>query len=157
MPHGLSFAFRRATSADAANVRALTRAAYAKWVSLIGREPKPMTADYERAVSEHVIDLYEGSGELLGLVEMVPQSDHLLIENIAVRPDCQAKGLGDILLKHAEDHARSLGVGETRLYTNARFAANLAFYAKRGYGEFHRETLVAGTVVVHMRKPVAQR
>ena len=36
---------RRATAADVANVRALTRSAYAKWVSLIGREPMPMTAD----------------------------------------------------------------------------------------------------------------
>jgi hypothetical protein len=63
-------------------------------------------------------------------------------------------GLGDILLKHAEGLARSLGVGETRLYTNARFTANLVFYAKRGYCEFRRETLAAGTVLVHMRKPV---
>ena len=103
--------FRRATLADAADVRALTRAAYAKWVPLIGREPKPMTADYERAVSAHVIDLYESGAELLGLVEMIPQGDHLLIENIAVRPDQQGKGLGDILLKHAEDFARALGFG----------------------------------------------
>ena len=152
-PHPL-LPFRRATLADAAEVRALTRAAYAKWVPLIGREPKPMTADYERAVSEHVIDLYEQGGELLGLVEMIPQPDHLLIENIAVHPDQQGKGLGDILLQHAEDHARTLGVGETRLYTNAMFAANLAFYAKRGYSEFRRETLAPGAVAVHMRKPI---
>jgi GNAT superfamily N-acetyltransferase len=136
-------------------VRALTRAAYAKWVPLIGREPKPMTADYEHAVHAHMIDLYERDGGLLGLVEMIPQSDHLLIENLAVRPDQQGKGLGDILLKHAEDCARSLGFGETRLYTNAMFAANLAFYARRGYAEFHRETLAPGAVVVHMRKPLA--
>ena len=41
---------RRAGEADAAAVRELTRSAYAKWVPLIGREPMPMTADYERAV-----------------------------------------------------------------------------------------------------------
>ena len=140
--------------ADAADVRALTRVAYAKWVPLIGREPKPMSADYERAVSQHVIDLYQQGGALLGLVEMIPQPDHLLIENIAVRPDQQGKGLGDILLQHAEDHARTLGIGETRLYTNAMFAANLAFYAKRGYSEFRRETLAPGAVAVHMHKPI---
>jgi hypothetical protein len=38
---------------DAARVRDLTRAAYAKWVALIGREPLPMQADYQRAVAEH--------------------------------------------------------------------------------------------------------
>src|SRR5262249_5883402 len=122
---------------------------------LIGREPKPMTADYAHAVSAHVVDLYERDGELLGLVEMIPQPDHLLIENIAVRPDQQGKGLGDILLKHAEDCGRLLGLGEVLLYTNAMFAANLAFYAKRGYAEFRRETLAPGAVAVHMRKPLA--
>jgi GNAT superfamily N-acetyltransferase len=139
---------------DAADVRALTRAAYAKWVPLIGREPKPMSADYERAVSAHTIDLYESGAELLGLVEMIPQQDHLLIENIAVRPDQQGKGLGDILLKHAEDFARALGFGETRLYTNVMFASNLAFYQRRGYNEFTRETLAPGAVAIHMRKPI---
>jgi N-acetylglutamate synthase-like GNAT family acetyltransferase len=147
--------FRRATAIDATAVQTLTRAAYAKWVPLIGREPKPMTADYAHAVRAHVVDLYERDGELLGLVEMIPQSDHLLIENIAVRPDQQGKGVGDILLMHAEACARSLGLGEARLYTNAMFAANLAFYAKRGYAEFRRETLAPGAVVVHMRKPIA--
>ena len=113
-----------------------------------------MTADYERAVSAHMIDLYECHGELLGLVEMIPQSDHLLVENVAVRPDQQGKGLGDILLKHAEDCARLLGMTETRLYTNAMFAANLAFYSRRGYSEFRRETLAPGAIAVHMRKPI---
>src|SRR5947207_6523953 len=97
---------RRATSADVANVQALTRSAYAKWVSLIGREPMPMTADYDRAVADHIIDLWEEHGQLLALIEAIPASDHLLIENIAVRPDQQGKGLGGKLLHHAEELAR---------------------------------------------------
>ncbi|HTZ80645.1 MAG TPA: GNAT family N-acetyltransferase [Stellaceae bacterium] len=146
---------RRAGAADAAAVRDLTRAAYAKWVRLIGREPKPMTADYDRAVAEHRIDLWEADGELLGLVETIPAPDHLLIENLAVRPDRQGKGLGDRLLQHAEVLAASLGVAEVRLYTNAAFAANLAFYQRRGYEEFRREELAPGRTVVHMRKRIS--
>jgi hypothetical protein len=42
---------RRATTADVANVRALARSAYAKWIPLIGREPMPMIADYDRALA----------------------------------------------------------------------------------------------------------
>src|SRR5437667_10848416 len=93
---------RRAVSTDAAAVRALTRSAYAKWVPLIGREPTPMTADYDRAVAEHIVDLWEEDGLLLALIEVIPAADHLLIENIAVRPDQQGKGLGDRLLLYAE-------------------------------------------------------
>ena len=113
-----------------------------------------MTADYERAVTEHIIDLYEEGSQLLALIEMIPLSDHLLIENIAVCSDQQGKGVGDKLLRHAEDYAKSLGFGEIRLYTNAAFASNLAFYAKRGYSEFLRETLAPGAVAVHMRKAI---
>ena len=145
---------RRATAADVANVRALTRSAYAKWVSLIGREPMPMTADYDRAVAEHIIDLWEEDGQLLALIETIPRSDHLLIENIAVRPDQQGKGLGDKLLHHAEGLARSLGFDELQLYTNAAFASNLAFYSRRGYEEYRRGTMVPGSVTVFMRKRI---
>jgi GNAT superfamily N-acetyltransferase len=145
---------RRATSVDAEAVRRLTRSAYAKWVPLIGREPKPMTADYERAVLEHIVDLYEEDGQLRALIEMIPMKDHLLIENIAVHPKQHGKGLGDKLLEHAEQLGRSLGFIETRLYTNAAFASNLAFYGRRGYTEYLRETLALGAVAVHMRKTI---
>ena len=146
---------RRAVSGDSAAVRALTRDAYAKWVLLINREPLPMTADYDRAVKEHLIDLWEEGGELLALIEAIPAEDHLLIENVAVRPDQQGRGIGDRLMRHAEALARSLGLDEVRLYTNAAFAANLAFYARRGYREYRRATVIPGSVVVYMKKKVA--
>ena len=145
---------RRAVSADAAAVRVLTRTAYSKWVPLIGREPTPMTADYERAVAEHMIDLWEEDGHLLALIEVIPAADHLLIENIAVRPDQQGKGIGDQLLLHAEGLARSLGFDEIQLYTNAAFASNLSFYSRRGYQEYRRGTVVPGTVTVFMMKRI---
>lgn len=145
---------RRAVSADAPAVRALTRTAYAKWVPLIGREPTPMRADYDRAVAEHIIDLWEQDGQLLALIEVIPEGDHLLIENIAVRPDQQGKGMGDRLLLHAEGLARSLGFDETQLYTNAAFASNLSFYSRRGYQEYRRATVVPGSITVFMRKRI---
>ncbi len=147
--------FRRATAGDAARMRALTRAAYAKWVPLIGREPLPMTADAALAIAAHLVDLCEAEGRLLGLVETIPYPDHLLIENLAVAPEEQGRGLGGRLLRHAEALAGQLGLAEVRLYTNAAFAANLAFYAHRGYREFRREVMVAGSLAVHMRKTLA--
>jgi GNAT superfamily N-acetyltransferase len=149
-----SLQLRRATAADAANVRALTRSAYTKWVPLIGREPIPMTADYDRAVADHIIDLWEERGQLLALIEVVRGSDHLSIENIAVRPDQQGKGLGSKLLDHAERLALSFGLDELRLYTNAAFASNLSFYSRRGYQEYQRGSLLAGSVTIFMRKRI---
>jgi hypothetical protein len=69
----------------------LTRDAYAKWVPLIGREPWPMIADYDVAVRDHLIDLLTVDGELVALVEMIAQSDYLLVENLAVAPAHQSR------------------------------------------------------------------
>jgi GNAT superfamily N-acetyltransferase len=143
---------RRAVAADAAAVCALTLAAYAKWVPVIGREPLPMGADYDRAVVEHVIDLLEQDGSLCALIEMAPADGHLLIVNIAVRPDQQGKGIGARLLDHAERFARSLGLDEIQLYTNVLMASNLDFYGRRGYREFRRGTTAPGLLAVFMRK-----
>jgi N-acetylglutamate synthase-like GNAT family acetyltransferase len=133
-------------------VRELTRAAYAEWAALVGREPKPMTADYDHAVREHIIDLYEESGELIALIEMIQQPDCLLVENISVRPDRHRQGPGDALLNHAENFARSAGLTELRLYTNAAFASNIAFYGRRGFDAFLREPIPDGGELVNMRK-----
>ncbi len=70
---------RRAGPADASAIRTLTRAAYAKWVPVIGREPKPMVADYDEAVRRHLIDLLYMGGALVALIEIIPGPDHLLI------------------------------------------------------------------------------
>jgi hypothetical protein len=48
---------RIAGLSDAEAVTALTRAAYAKWVSVIGREPLPMKADHSAAIRDHRVDL----------------------------------------------------------------------------------------------------
>jgi len=147
---------RRATPADAAAVRALTRSAYAKWVPVVGREPRPMTADYDRAVAEHLVDVWETDGALAALIEMIPRADHLLIENIAVHPDRHGQGLGSRLLTHAEDVARSLGLSEMRLYTNGLMQSNIALYARRGYREDRREDAGPLGIAVYMSKRLAQ-
>ena len=147
---------RRAAPTDADAVRDLTRAAYAKWVPIAGREPSPMRADHAAAIRRHIVDLVEAGGALVALIELVPEPGCLLIENVAVRPEAQGQGLGDMLLGHAEDVAAELGLAELRLYTNALFTANIDFYARRGYREARRETIAPGAVAVHMRKALRE-
>ena len=142
---------RQAKATDAAAIRDLTRAAYAKWVPLIGREPKPMTADYAAAVAHHRFDLLHVEGTLAALLETIAEADHLLVENVAVSPDFQGRGLGRRLMAHAEELARSSGLGEIRLYTNQRFAENIALYCRLGYRGDREEDVGVG-VAVHMSK-----
>ena len=145
---------RRAGLADAAAVRELVRSAYAKWIPVIGREPVPMAADYERAVRENMIDLLFVGGQLVALIETVNATDHLLIENVAVSPACQGHGYGRLLLEHAERLAASLGLSELKLYTNKQFATNVEIYRRLGY-PIYREEPFRGGFIVHMSKRLA--
>ena len=142
---------RRATAADAATVRDMTRAAYAKWVPVIGREPLPMRADYDKAVRKHTIDLLYVDGEHVGLIEIIRRSRHLLIENVVVAPAFQGRGHGRWLLEHAERLAASLGLSEMKLYTNKAFAANVELYRRFGY-RVDREKAFMGGTTVYMSK-----
>jgi len=139
---------------DADAIRELTRAAYAKWVPIIGREPKPMFADYARALTRHRFDCVEINGELAAVIETVMEGDCLLIENIAVSPPHQGRGLGRRLMSHAETLAISLGIGRLRLYTNKLFAENIEFYRGLGYG-VDREEVMNGGVATHMSKTLS--
>jgi len=142
---------RPATPDDVPAITALVRAAYEKWVPLIGREPMPMQADYDEAVHDHMIDLLFDADGLVGLIETIQHPDHLFIENVAVAPARQGEGFGRHLLAHAEGKARGLHLFELRLATNAAFASNVQLYRDIGY-RIDREEAFLGGVAVHMYK-----
>jgi ribosomal protein S18 acetylase RimI-like enzyme len=146
--------YRRAGENDAEIVRNFVHAAYAKWVPVIGRRPKPMNVDYEHAVRAHAIELAYEDGVLVGLYEIVPAADHLLLENIAVAPGHQRQGLGHRLMARIEALARARGLAKVRLYTNKAFDSNLAFYQKLGYTLEREEPIKTGGTLVHFVKTV---
>ncbi|MDT9600037.1 GNAT family N-acetyltransferase [Sphingosinicella rhizophila] len=139
---------------DVDAITALTRSAYARWVPLIGREPRPMQADYASAITRHRFDLLFAGTELVALIETVLRPEDLLIVNVAVAPTFQKRGYGRKLLAHAEDLAARAGRICVRLYTNARFEENLSLYSSLGYAAEREEVLEVG-VVIHMVKRLA--
>lgn len=148
----MSVDFRRAGPADVEAIRDLTRAAYARWVPVIGREPLPMTADYAQALAAHRIDLLEEEGRLVALIEMLARPDHLFLVNLAVAPHRQGAGLGRLLLGRAQAVAGDLGLARIELGTNKAFAANLRFYAAHGFA-IAEEKPFRGGVMVRMARP----
>jgi ribosomal protein S18 acetylase RimI-like enzyme len=142
---------RRAGPGDAPAIAALTREAYAKWVPVIGRDPKPMTANYDEAVRNHLIDLLFVGERLAALIEMIRQADSLLIENLAVSPAFQGSGYGRRLVAHAEQLAAAMGYAEVKLYTNKLFAENLNFYRHLGY-QVDREEAFKGGFITHLSR-----
>jgi GNAT superfamily N-acetyltransferase len=145
---------RRANPDDAAAVAACVRRAYARYEQRLPRPPKPVLADYAVVLRETVTFVLQRiTGECLGILVLVPKSDHLLLEKIAVEPAWQGQGLGRRLLELAEAEAHRLGLPEVRLYTNALMSENRALYSRIGYAEYDRRE-VDGRDTVFMRKRV---
>ncbi|MBL7237841.1 GNAT family N-acetyltransferase [Novacetimonas hansenii] len=144
---------RVATISDAEAVAALTRAAYAKWVPVIGREPLPMKADHAAFIRDHRVDLLFAGSDLVALLETIQHENDILIENVAVDPRFQKRGYGRKMLAYAEQLAAQAGVGIVRLYTNSLFEENLRLYASLGY-EIEREEARNGGVAIYLFKRV---
>jgi ribosomal protein S18 acetylase RimI-like enzyme len=90
---------------------------------------------------------------VIGVLDVEPRQDHLWLENVAVHPDHQGRGLGRALLAHAESVGREHGLVEIRLLTNERYVDNIAMYRRYGYRETHRRPHL-GTDLVYFSKPI---
>jgi GNAT superfamily N-acetyltransferase len=133
---------RQAREDDAAAVAALVEAAFSRHVEAVGGRPAPMDDDHAARIGagqQWVRDAEDGSGLAAGIV-LVDAGDHLIVNNVAVAPGWQGRGLGRALLAFAEDEARRRGLPEIRLHTNAAMVDNLVMYPKLGYIETGRET-----------------
>jgi GNAT superfamily N-acetyltransferase len=133
---GADTTIRPAGAGDEVRVREIVEAAFGGYVERLGLRPAPMDADYGELIRlgrAYVIGVPPA-----GVIVLVPLADHLLVENVAVEPDSQGKGLGRRLLGFAEEEARRLGVPQLRLYTNELMTENLALYGRLGYTETGR-------------------
>ncbi|WP_144299727.1 GNAT family N-acetyltransferase [Elioraea rosea] len=147
-------ALRGAREDDLASIRALVEAAYAPWIALIGRRPGPMDDDYAARIAAGEAQVAEADGTILGLLVTERHDGFLLIDNVAVAPGQQGRGIGRALLAAAEGEARRAGVPRLRLYTHARMATNIALYARAGFSEIARVS-EKGFDRVYMEKPLA--
>ncbi|WP_372344584.1 GNAT family N-acetyltransferase [Streptomyces sp. KL116D] len=123
---------RVATAADVPAVKAVTDAAYHPYIARIGVVPQPMEADHAANVAAGLVHV-TGEPEVVGLVVVEARPDHLFLDSIAVHPDAHGQGVGRTLLAFVDDHARSLGLPEIRLYTNALMWENQKIYPRYGY------------------------
>lgn len=145
---------RLAAPAEPVILHAIAREAYQRYVPRIGREPAPMSADYAAAVRDGQAWVTVDQDQVTGFAVLIAQPDHLLLENLAVRPSRQGGGAGSRLLALAEDEARRLRLAEIRLYTNEAMTENLAYYPRHGYAETHRAEQ-NGFRRVYFRKHIA--
>ncbi len=129
---------RPATADDVAEVRACAEAAYQIYVAAIGKKPAPMVADFGAAQAAG--DLYVAcvGQDVAGFVVFFEREDHMHLENVAVSPAHQGKGIGGKLIDFVESETLQRGFKSVELYTNEKMTGNLTLYPALGYEEIGR-------------------
>src|SRR5260370_8707722 len=134
---------------------AIVAAAYSVYIGRIGKAPGPMLDDYAGLIASGALSVLEGAdGVIVALIVLLAKPDHLLLDNIAVHPDRQGRGLGRRLIAFAESEARRLGYAELRLYTHETMIENIALYTRLGFRETGRAQ-EAGYARAFITKPTA--
>ena len=134
----MSATLRLTDRSDLSAVHAIVEEAYAPYIVRIGRKPQPMLDNYIEMITEGRVYVAERDAIVLGILVLVPQTDALLLDNVAVAPEAQGSGIGRKMLEFAEKMAIDAGYDSIRLYTNEAMTENIALYTRFGYVETHR-------------------
>ena len=129
---------RRATTADLPTIKAVIDAAYARYLTRMDKPPGPMLRDYRPSVEAGTT--WVSGSPITAVLTLYPGDDHLLIENIAVHPSAQGRGLGRVLMSFAEQEAARRGLTRMTLVTHEVMTENQAIYARLGYAEVERRS-----------------
>lgn len=97
-----------------------------------------MLDDYAALIADGAINVLEHQGAVAAMIVLLPRPDHLLLDNIAVRPDRQGYGFGRPMIEFAETEAHQLGYRELRRYTHETMTENIALYTRIGFAETGR-------------------
>jgi GNAT superfamily N-acetyltransferase len=145
---------RAASDADVMRAQDIVQAAYRFYIARMGKPPGPMLDDYARRQRDAQLYMASIGAEPVGVAVLVRADDHLELNNVAVYPRWQGRGIGRALIAFAEETARAHGVPELRLYTHVTMVENIARYSRLGFVETHR-TEEDGYERVFMRKVLA--
>jgi GNAT superfamily N-acetyltransferase len=110
-----------------------------------------MLEDYNQALRRHRAFVLEHDGTVVGAAVLIIEPERALLDNVALLPALQGRGLGRRLIAHVEEEARRLGFAALELYTHELMTENIALYRRLGYAEFARRT-EKGYARVYMRK-----
>ena len=142
---------RPAQLADASAITACVAAAYRHYVDRIGKPPAPMLDDYAELIQRHKVFVLAEGDNIIGVLVLIEKDQGFLLDNVAVNPAYQRRGLGRKLIEFAEAEALRLGFSSIILYTNVQMTENIDLYRKLGFVETGRKQ-EQGYQRVYMRK-----
>ncbi|MFT5112204.1 MAG: ribosomal protein S18 acetylase RimI-like enzyme [Parasphingorhabdus sp.] len=129
----MKIAIRKAVLADADAITECVQAAFQHYVERMGKLPGPMLNDYSEIIQQHATFVATDRESVVGLLVLMQKSAGLLLDNIAVDPQCQGRGVGKLLLQFAEDECRSRGYASIQMYTHECMVENVDMYQRCGW------------------------
>ena len=129
---------RKAIPSDLEQVEACAVAAYTRYIERIGKAPAPMVADFAASIENEHLYVIEANANVCGFVVFYARDNHIHLENVALDPRFQGRGLGMRLIEFVEQRAKADGYLRVELYTNAKMTENLGLYPRLGYQQFDR-------------------
>ncbi len=142
---------RRATAADLPAIKAIIDAAYAKYLTRMDKRPAPMFRDYGPSVEDGTT--WVAGSPVMAVITLYPREGHLLVENIAIHPAAQGRGLGRALMEFAEQEAARSGFTRMALVTHEAMTENQTIYGRLGYTEVDRRA-EDGYRRIYLEKPL---
>ena len=129
---------RKARLCDVSAIQNCVEAAYQHYINRIGKPPGPMLDDYAEVIEHHKVFVAE-TENIVGVLVLIQKSIGVLLDNIAVHPEQQGKGLGKRLINLAETETRASGFKKLDLYTHECMGENIELYKSLGYTETERK------------------
>ena len=127
----------RALLSDAPNLVRLVHEAYRHYIARIGRPPAPMLADFTRHITDDTVFIATND-MICGYVVLCHDLACWRLDNIAVAPSNQGRGIGAALIRHSELFMAKKGALSYQLYTNDLMHENINWYRNSGFREIAR-------------------
>ena len=129
--------FRRAVAEDHEIIIAIALKAYEKYVERMSKEPAPMRPVIQK---EDVVFVCEDNKQVIAFAILVKINDQIILDNIAVDPSHQNKGIGNNFIKFIEQYLIKQKFDKYQLYTNEKMFENIDWYQKIGFKIFKKVT-----------------
>ena len=128
------FLFRPALPTDDACCRMIAEAAYLPYLDRMDRKPAPMNANYKNHIKNDQVFVieYSQTAQVIAFSVIVIKNKIYWLENIAVSPQYQKRGIGKMILFEVEQWL-SQRTRSYQLYTNVVMHENIEWYKKQGF------------------------
>ena len=147
---------RQANPDDFDSIKECIDSAFNKYISILGRKPSSMHTDFNPLIREGQVFVIDLEDQIVAVMVMIKETDHIQIRSVAVNPSFQKQGFGKKLFDFAKSEARNAGLSEIRLYTSASLPQLINYWSKLGFKETERK-VEGGYQRVFMSKLLVQK